>query len=143
MNALSQIAAHLEIEASQIIKCEEWATVWFVVTQNKGGRFVSKKVVKRMSAVNQHILAKEGNDHQCLRFLVVESVRRFNNTGNRSLTLDLARSSFSKTSTEDSESLTKVAKSCDVLIEANVCTFKEGKYLLTDAGIRYGNHLIS
>lgn len=46
MNALNQIAQHLEIEASKITRCEEWAKVWFVVIQGKGARFVSKKVVK-------------------------------------------------------------------------------------------------
>ena len=47
MNALNQIAAHLKIESSKILKCEEWASVWFVVLAGKGGRFVSKKVVKK------------------------------------------------------------------------------------------------
>lgn len=45
MNALNQIAKHLEIDANQIKRCEEWAKVWFVVIQGKGGRFVSKAVV--------------------------------------------------------------------------------------------------
>lgn len=46
MNALNQIAQHLKVEANNIIKCEEWANVWFVVLAGKCGRFVSKKVVK-------------------------------------------------------------------------------------------------
>lgn len=46
MNAVNQIARNLKIEASRIIRCEEWAKVWFVVIQGKGARFVSKKVVK-------------------------------------------------------------------------------------------------
>ena len=47
MNPLNQIAAHLKVESTKIIKCEEWASVWFVVIRGKGGRFVSKSVVKR------------------------------------------------------------------------------------------------
>jgi hypothetical protein len=46
MNALNQIAQHLKIEASRIIRCEEWATCWFVVVAGKGARFVSKSVIK-------------------------------------------------------------------------------------------------
>lgn len=49
MNALNQIATHLEIEASKISRCEEWVKVWFVVIHGKGARFVSKKVVAEMS----------------------------------------------------------------------------------------------
>ena len=46
MNAVSQIAQHLEIKVSRVVRCEEWASCWFVVIQGKGSRFVSKKVVK-------------------------------------------------------------------------------------------------
>jgi hypothetical protein len=49
MNAQSQIASHLNITASAITRCEEWASVWFVVVTGRGARFVSKKVVTKMS----------------------------------------------------------------------------------------------
>jgi hypothetical protein len=44
MNA--QIANHLKIEESAILRVEQWATVLFVVVAGKGARFVSKKVIK-------------------------------------------------------------------------------------------------
>jgi hypothetical protein len=49
MTAQSQIASHLNIAASAITRCEEWASIWFVVITGRGARFVSKKVVKTMS----------------------------------------------------------------------------------------------
>jgi hypothetical protein len=42
----AQIASFLKIENSAIVRCEEWANVWFVVIAKKGARFVSKKAVK-------------------------------------------------------------------------------------------------
>jgi hypothetical protein len=48
MNALNQIAAHLEIDTNKIKRCEEWDRVWFIVIQGKGGRFVSKNVVQEV-----------------------------------------------------------------------------------------------
>jgi hypothetical protein len=47
MKATDQIAAHLKIDTSSIKRSEEWASVWFVVIQGKGARFVSKTVVKK------------------------------------------------------------------------------------------------
>jgi hypothetical protein len=44
--ATAQIASFLKIEDSVITRCEEWASVWFIVIAKKGARFVSKKVVK-------------------------------------------------------------------------------------------------
>ena len=44
MNA--QIAQHLNIAESAIIRIEEWANVLFVVCRKLGGRFVSKRVAK-------------------------------------------------------------------------------------------------
>lgn len=46
MNALTQIANYLKVKTAQIKRCEEWAKVYFVVIASKGGRFVSKSVVK-------------------------------------------------------------------------------------------------
>jgi ribosomal protein L3 len=51
MNAQAQIAIHLNIAASAITRCEEWANVWFVVIVGRGARFVSKKVVKEMKGI--------------------------------------------------------------------------------------------
>lgn len=41
----TQIAQHLNIAESTILKIEEWANVFFVVCRKIGARFVSKKVV--------------------------------------------------------------------------------------------------
>lgn len=43
---IRQIASYLNIDYGYIIRCEEWAAVWFVVIEGKGGRFISKSVVK-------------------------------------------------------------------------------------------------
>ncbi len=45
MNA--QIAAHLNVNESEIIRVEEWSQVLFVVVTGKGGRFVSKRVIRQ------------------------------------------------------------------------------------------------
>ena len=42
----AQIAQHLNIAESAIIRIEEWANVLFVVCRKLGGRFVSKRVAK-------------------------------------------------------------------------------------------------
>lgn len=42
----SQVAAHLKIAVSQVLRVEEWPHVLFAVVAGKGGRFVSKKVLK-------------------------------------------------------------------------------------------------
>lgn len=44
MNA--QLAKHLNIIESAIIRVEEWSKVFFVVVRGLGARFVSKKAVK-------------------------------------------------------------------------------------------------
>ena len=41
-----QIADFLNISPNAILRCEEWAHIYFVVISGHGGRFVSKKVVK-------------------------------------------------------------------------------------------------
>jgi hypothetical protein len=47
MEIKRQIAEYFKLyHESQITRCEEWANVWFVVIEGKGGRFVSKTVVK-------------------------------------------------------------------------------------------------
>lgn len=47
MNALAitLVAQHLKVAPNQIKRAEEWATVLFVVVQDLGARFVSKKVI--------------------------------------------------------------------------------------------------
>jgi hypothetical protein len=49
MTAQAQIASHLNISSASITRCEEWASVWFVVITGRSARFVSKKVVKMSS----------------------------------------------------------------------------------------------
>lgn len=48
MNAqlIAQVAAHLNIAPNQIKRCEEWASVLFVVVHGCRPRFVSKEAVK-------------------------------------------------------------------------------------------------
>lgn len=48
MNA--QIAKHLNILESAIIRVEEWSKVFFVVARGIGARFVSKKVATKMES---------------------------------------------------------------------------------------------
>jgi len=50
MNA--QIAQHLNVAESAIIRVEEWASVLFVVCRKIGARFVSKKIVKKVVGMN-------------------------------------------------------------------------------------------
>lgn len=44
-----QIANFLNISPNAILRCEEWAHIYFVVVSGFGGRFVSKKVVKEVT----------------------------------------------------------------------------------------------
>jgi hypothetical protein len=50
MNALTQIATYLNVSPNRIKRCEEWAKVYFVVIEGKGGRFVSKGIVTMKNA---------------------------------------------------------------------------------------------
>lgn len=52
MNPTTQLALanHLQVSPNQIKRIEEWANCYFVVVAGKGGRFVSKKVVKAATA---------------------------------------------------------------------------------------------
>ena len=43
-----QIANFLDTDTSALVRCEEWANVWFVIVQVRRPRFVSKKVVKQV-----------------------------------------------------------------------------------------------
>jgi hypothetical protein len=49
MSTTIQIAKHLNVSHWAITKVEEWAKVMFVVVKGLGSRFVSKKVVKKMT----------------------------------------------------------------------------------------------
>lgn len=62
MNA--QIAQHLNIAESAIVRVEEWATVIFAVIKGVGGRFISKKVVKKMEITVEKLEAIGGNRWQ-------------------------------------------------------------------------------
>lgn len=57
MNALTRIANHLKVSTTQIKRHEEWATIWFVVVQGLGARFVSKKVVMEPTTERDNLIA--------------------------------------------------------------------------------------
>lgn len=63
---IAQIAQHLNIAESAILRIEEWANVLFVVCRKLGGRFVSKRVAK--VEVKEHLsvieMEKIGNRWQ-------------------------------------------------------------------------------
>ena len=44
--AIAQVAQSLGVSPNQIKRCEEWASVIFVVVHGRRGQFVSKKVAK-------------------------------------------------------------------------------------------------
>lgn len=62
MNA--QIARHLNIVESAIVRVEEWANVIFAVIKGVGGRFISKKVVKKMEITVEKLEAIGGKRWQ-------------------------------------------------------------------------------
>ena len=45
----SQIAQHLNVLESAVIRVEEWAHVMFAVVKGIGARFVSKKIIVKMN----------------------------------------------------------------------------------------------
>lgn len=46
-----QIANFLKIPNTSILRCEEWTNVFFIVIEGKGGRFLSKKIVKEIQVL--------------------------------------------------------------------------------------------
>lgn len=54
----SQVAAHLKIEVSQVLRVEEWSRVLFAVIAGKGGRFVSKKVLEMQEYTAYEVATK-------------------------------------------------------------------------------------
>ena len=147
MNTLHQIALHLKVSPIQIKRVESWDKVYLIVLAGKRPTFVSKKGIKTVDhpkVVDVALLAQEGQDYYALRLLITESVRRYHNTGNTRLALDLCRRFLGAVANkEDNDSIVRVSKACEVLTRANVCVEDSGAYILTEAGIRYGNMLIS
>jgi aspartyl-tRNA synthetase len=58
--SIAQVANFLNVSPNQIKRCEEWASVIFVVVQGRRPRFVSKKVlVMKSQEVSVESLIKE------------------------------------------------------------------------------------
>ena len=58
MNAtqIAQVATYLNIAPAEVVRCDEWATVLFVVVAGCRPRFVSKKVIAAEIAVVEPII---------------------------------------------------------------------------------------
>ena len=54
----AQVAAHLNLEVSQVLRVEEWPHVLFAVIAGRGGRFVSKKVLEMQKEYTAYEVAE-------------------------------------------------------------------------------------
>jgi hypothetical protein len=64
------IAQHLNIAESAIVRVEEWANVMFAVVRGLGARFVSKKVVKKMSGNIEFVQGSESHSSSWGKYYV-------------------------------------------------------------------------
>ena len=134
-----------KVQAVAILKITGRCVVYKLTNGLKGCCFVPGVAIRQESQmINEKALVDCPHDYQStIRKLVTVSVRRYNDSKNKVIARDKVTEILSFPQTWTNEAYMKVNECIRVLVAANVCTYEDVKYFLTEACIRYGNRLIS